>query len=137
MLMGVVPAYADHPGENIDAYMKAQEKNFEVIDLPNAPPFELIDTNGNTVLLSDFGNKVVVLNFISTHCPNVCPQHAAVIADIQQKINITPLRDDVQFITITVDPTNDTQNVMKNYGQMYSLKATNWLFLTAPTMQTK
>ena len=45
MLIGIVPAYADHPKGNIDAYMKAHEPYFQVIDLPSAPPFELIDEN--------------------------------------------------------------------------------------------
>jgi protein SCO1/2 len=130
--MAVVPTYADHPKGNIDAYMKAHEKYFQVIDLPSAPPFELIDAKGNKVRLSDFKNKVVVLNFTSTHCQNACGQQAAVIADIQQKINITALKSDVQFITINADPTNDAQDSMKNYAQTNGFEATNWLFLTAP-----
>jgi protein SCO1/2 len=103
-----------------------------VIDLPSAPPFELIDAKGNKVRLSDFKNKVVVLNFTSTHCQNSCRQHAAVIADIQQKINITALKGDVQFITINADLTNDAQDAMISYAQTYGFEATNWLFLTSP-----
>jgi protein SCO1/2 len=131
MLMGIVPAYADHPKGNIDAYMKAHEPYFQVIDLPSAPPFELIDAKGNKVRLSDFKNKVVVLNFTSTHCQNGCERQAAVIADIQQKVNITPLKADVQFITISADLTNDAQDAMKNYAQTHGFGGTNWLFLTA------
>jgi protein SCO1/2 len=55
-----------------------------------------------------------------------------VISDIQQKVNITPLKDDVQFITINADPTNNTQVVMKQYGKAYGFDPDNWLFLTMP-----
>ena len=131
MLLGIVPAYAAHPNGNIDAYMKAHEPYFQLIDLPSSSPFELIDAKGNKVRLSDFKNKVVVLNFTSTHCQNGCERQAAVIADIQQKVNITPLKADVQFITISAGPTDDAQDAMKNYAQTHGFGATNWLFLTA------
>jgi protein SCO1/2 len=130
MLMGVAPTYAHHPKGSIDVYMKAHEKHFEVIDLPKAPSFELMDANGNKVRLSDFDNKVVVLNFISAHCQNFCARHAAVVAAIQQKVNITPLKGGVQFITIIADTKNESLDVMQGYAQTYGFETSNWLLLT-------
>ena len=37
-----------------------------------APDFTLIDQNGNEVSMSDFDDKVVVLAFTYTACPDIC-----------------------------------------------------------------
>jgi protein SCO1 len=69
----VHPAYAHHPGADLDKAMGSQEKYFQVIDEPAAPPFDLANASGSTVRLSDFSDKIVVLNFIYASCTDVCP----------------------------------------------------------------
>lgn len=91
----VTISYANHPGENIDQFMEGQEKYFQAIDLKNAPDFKLVDQTGDRASLSDFKDKVVILNFVFTNCQDVCPLHTNVIADIQEKINITPMKENV------------------------------------------
>src|SRR3546814_4302301 len=39
--------------------------------------------------------------------------------------------DQVQFVTITTDPVNDTPEVLKAYGPAHGLDSTNWVFLTS------
>ena len=96
-----------------------------------APEFTLQDTGGNRVSLSDFSGKVVVLNFVYTNCPDVCPLHSEAIASIQQAINQTPMKNLVKFISITTDPKRDTTAVMKTYGPEHGLNPENWTFLTS------
>lgn len=124
------PALAHHPGENLDEVMGDKEQFFQKIDEP-AQPFELADAEGNPVRLSDFADKIVVLNFIFASCTDVCPLHSELIADVQSKINITPMKDMVQFITVTTDPDVDTPDVLRGYGEAHGLDSTNWTFLTA------
>ena len=38
-----------------------------------APDFDLVDQNGNSVNLTQFEGKIVVMTFVYTHCPDVCP----------------------------------------------------------------
>ena len=47
----------------------------DISDCPEnpAPAFVLIDQHGETVNLSQFEGKVVVMTFVYTHCPDVCP----------------------------------------------------------------
>ncbi len=123
-------ARAHHPGADLDRVMGSKEQFFQVIDRP-APPFELADAEGRTVRLSDFSGKIVVLNFIFASCTDVCPLHSELIADVQAKINITPMKDMVQFITVTTDPANDTAEVLASYGEAHGLDSYNWVFLTA------
>jgi protein SCO1/2 len=124
-----MPAMAHHPGADLDEVMGSKEQFFQAIDSP-APPFELADADGNIVRLSDFADKIVVLNFIFAGCTDVCPLHSALIADVQSKINATPMRDMVQFITVTTDPEADTPNVLRRYGEAHGLDPRNWMFLT-------
>lgn len=125
-----LPASAHHPGADLDEMMGSEEKFFQAIDEPAAPPFELANADGKVVRLSDFSDKIVVLNFIFASCTDFCPIHSEVIADIQEKINATPMKDRVQFLTITTDPAKDTAAVLKEYGPAHGLDAENWMFLT-------
>ncbi len=130
LLALALPAFAHHPDANLDKLMGSEEKFFQVIDEPTAPPFELVNADGKMVRLSDFSDKIVVLYFIFASCTDVCPVHSEVIADIQKRINATPIRDRVQFLAITTDPVKDTSDVMKAYGPAHGLDSRNWMFLT-------
>lgn len=120
----------DEGHEDIDAFMGSEELYFQAIDEP-APPFELVDADGNAVSLSDFADRIVVLNFLFASCTDVCPLQSQVIADIQDKINVGPMKDMVQFITVTTDPEVDTPDVLGSYGDVHGLDPANWMFLTA------
>jgi protein SCO1/2 len=123
------PAAAHHPGKNLDEVMGSKEKFFQVIDKP-APAFSLQDADGRKFSLSDFKRKVVVLHFIYASCGDVCPLHADRIAEIQEMVNASPSKDQVQFITVTTDPQKDTPKVLREYGPAHGLDAANWTFLT-------
>ena len=122
-------ALAHHPGADLDKVMGSKEQFFQAIDRP-APPFDLADADGTKVTLSDFADRIVVLNFIFAGCTDVCPLHSALIADVQSKINATPMKDMVQFITVTTDPEIDTADVLKSYGEAHGFDPQNWMFLT-------
>ena len=106
------------------------ERYFQAVD-KEAPAFTLQDARGHAVSLTDFKGKVVVLNFIYTHCPDFCPLHAEKVAQVQKMVNITPMKDRVQFISITTDPTNDFGKVLTTFGEDHGLDPANWVFLTA------
>jgi protein SCO1/2 len=130
LALAAVPAAAHQEDADLDQLMGSREKFFQPIDQPQAPAFELADAEGNIVRLSDFSDKIVVLNFIFASCTDVCPLHSTLIAEIQEKVNITPMKDMVQFITVTTDPLKDTPEVLRTYGEPRGLDPANWMFLT-------
>ncbi len=79
----------------------------------------------------DFFGKVMVLNFIYTECPDECPLHSELIAEIQAGVNRTPVKDLVVFVSITTDPENDTGEARRAYGPVHGLDAANWVVLTS------
>ena len=127
--VGMVPAAA-HSLKDLEGQLLKRERYVQMMS-KKAPEFALRDADGNRVRLSDFLGKVVVLNFVFTNCPDVCPLHSEVIASIQKAINPTPMKGLVQFVTITTDPRRDTPAVMKTYGSAHGLDPVNWVFLTS------
>jgi protein SCO1/2 len=94
-----------------------------------APNFALISQDGAPVELRDFRGKVVVVTFIYTFCPDICPMLTAKMADVQDDLG----RDfgaKIAFISITVDPERDTPAVLKEYAQAYGANLAGWTFLT-------
>jgi protein SCO1 len=127
--VGIGPASA-HSLESLEKQLYDTEKYFQPLN-KEAPNFTLLDADGKTINSADLRGKVVIVHFIYTNCPDVCPLHAERIAEIQEMINLTPMRDLVQFITITTDPKNDTPKVMQSYGKAHGLDPVNWTFLTS------
>jgi protein SCO1/2 len=125
----VAPVLA-HSLEELNQDLWQKEKYFQPVD-SEAPGFTLQDAGGNTVSLSDLRGKVVVLNFIYTNCPDVCPLHTERIAQLQAMINQTPMKAMVEFVTITTDPKRDTGQILRDYGHAHGLDPVNWMFLTA------
>ena len=129
LLAASASTVAAHSLDELEAQLRDREKYFQPIG-KEAPDFTLQDAEGRAVSLEDLRGKVVVLHFIYTNCPDVCPLHAERIAEIQKMVNQTPMRELVQFVTITTDPERDTPEVMRQYGSAHGLDPVNWVFLT-------
>lgn len=129
LLLMTGTAYA-HSMQALEEQLYDKEKSFQIIDTA-APEFSLAGVDGASVALKDLRGSVVVLHFIYTNCPDVCPLHAEKLADVQKMTNQTPMRDRVQFVTITTDPKNDTPDALHQYGLNRGLDPINWLGLTA------
>jgi len=123
------PASA-HSLKELEDQLTAREPYIQVVNRP-APDFALLDADGHATSLKDLRGKVVVLYFIYASCPDVCPLLSEKIADIQQQINTTPMRDIVEFVAVTTDPERDTPDVLRGYGPAHGLDPANWRFLTS------
>lgn len=76
-------------------------------------PLKLTDHTGKLRTMSDFKDKVVVLFFGFTHCPDVCP---TTMLDLKNTMKLLEDKaDDVQVLFVTVDPQRDTQEVLAKF----------------------
>lgn len=123
-----------HSLKELDQQLYNKEKYFQPMDL-EAPDFTLYDADGRMHRLSDLRGEVVVLNFVYTSCPDVCPLHAERIAEVQKLVNLTPMKSQVVFVTITTDPARDSGDVIQSYGGAHGLDSVNWVFLTTGASQ--
>lgn len=119
-----------HSPDEVLRELREKEPYLQLAD-QEAPGFALEDPDGRKVALGDFRGKVVVLNFIYARCTDVCPLHSELIARIQEQVNATLMRDQVQFITVATDTEDatDTAQLMRAHGKAHGLDPANWVFL--------
>jgi protein SCO1/2 len=98
-----------------------------------APNFQLTAQDGSTVTKADLKGKVWVANFIFTRCGGPCPLMTSRMAEVNQALGNKA--KDVELISITVDPENDTPEVLKEYGERAGATPDKWKFLTGPKDQ--
>jgi protein SCO1/2 len=73
--------------------------------------------------------KAVLVTFVYTTCPDVCPLFTAKFVEIQRQLKKIPV-DNYFLLTITVDPEVDSPKVLKSYGQRFGADFRSWAFLT-------
>jgi protein SCO1/2 len=71
-----------------------------------APDFTLRDRGGSPLSLHDLRGRAVVLTFLYTNCPDVCPAIAGKLAQVG--ISLGKGMAKVEFVAVSVDPTGDT-----------------------------
>jgi protein SCO1/2 len=89
--------------------------------------FSLTDRTGRTVTRSDLDSKILIVDFLFTSCSLTCPVVNGHMAEIQQ---LTTNQPDVKLVSLTVDPRDDTTEVLAKYGERFGADTNRWLFLT-------
>jgi protein SCO1 len=91
------------------------------IDHPSkAPDFALRDQHGTLVQLSHEQGKVVLITFLYTHCPDLCPVTAG---NLNTALGLLgPARRHVAVLAISVDPKGDTKAAVKQFVRAHRLR---------------
>jgi protein SCO1 len=88
---------------------------------PAPPPdFALRDQNGRLIRLSAERGNVVLLTFLYTNCPDLCPLTAARINAALGTLG--PARKRVIALAVTVDPKGDTPAAVKAFVRGHRLR---------------
>ena len=92
---------------------------------------EVIDQDGKRLrFYSDvLKDRVVLISFIFTNCQDACPMVAQKLKQTRS-LMVDSIRDDVWFITLSVDPERDTPEAMKEFARKQKLDESRWIFLT-------
>jgi protein SCO1 len=93
------------------------------------PDFYLVDQDGNRFQFAKARGKLVLVTFIFTTCPDVCPFLTAKFAAVERALK-EKKRTDYLLLSITTDPERDTPNVLRSYAERYNADFRHWLFLT-------
>ena len=98
----------------------------------------LTDQFGDSISLNNtYKGKILMVNFIFTNCPSVCPMLTKNMMQLQAAFKKDPKRDTgmdtlIQLVSITVDPERDSFPAMRNFADGYRINYKNWSFLTGP-----
>lgn len=93
---------------------------------------DLVTMNNEVYKFSESEKKLKVVEFMYTNCPDICPTTTLKMNMLKKDLqDANVFGDKVQFMTITIDPYNDTPEVMKQYMHNFEVEDDgNWLFLT-------
>lgn len=89
--------------------------------------FALTSQLGRKVSLRDFGGKIVVLTFLYTHCPDVCPLITQKLHETHKLLGAKAA--EAVFLVVTVDPERDTVERLYDYSKQFDM-LDKWHFLT-------
>lgn len=73
-----------------------------------------------------FEDKITLVGFVYTHCPDICPMVTYNMRDVSNQIE----DDRFQLISISFDPRRDTPALLATYAQSYKLNLEHWHLVT-------
>ncbi|MEW6776955.1 MAG: SCO family protein [Bdellovibrionota bacterium] len=101
------------------------------------PAFSLTDQTGATVTRDSLAGKFLVVNFIFTRCPGVCPLLTKKMGDLGKEISAWKESGQIRFLSFTADPEYDTPPVLSEYAAKYSADPERWKFLTGDSSEVE
>lgn len=98
-----------------------------LIKIGPVPKFELTDQNNTKISDKSYLGKVYVIEFFFSTCPSICPIMNKNMKDIQKEFS---KENNFGVASITINPENDTVEVLKEHANQLGITSPNWHFLT-------
>ena len=108
---------------------QADRSRDQIPEYGAVPEFTFTERFGQPFGLTNMRGKINVVDFIFTSCRGACP---TMCAEMRELHDLYAHSDLVQFVSIDVDPENDTPDVMREFLADYGVTDTRWNFLRAP-----
>ena len=123
LLVGVYGAWTWY---RVEQYEQQRESGGIVAPVQGPPlqEFELTERSGQPFRSRDMRGKVWVAMFFFSTCPGSCTR---LNSNIRYLNTLDELRD-VTWVSITVDPENDTLEVLRKYADDHDADPQRWLF---------
>jgi len=93
--------------------------------------FSYTDQDNSVFTANNLKNKISVIDFFFTSCQGPCPAMNRYMKKLIEKFSY---KKDLQFISFSVDPLNDSNSVIKEYVNTGYLNYKNWYFLETDTL---
>ena len=105
----------------------AKFQKSDLVEIGPVPAFELTNQNEKKISDKDYLGKVYVVEFFFTTCPTICPKMNESMLQLQNEFYGNP---NFGIASITIDPSKDTPQVLKEHADLLGVKHYNWHFLT-------
>jgi protein SCO1/2 len=106
-------ALAGCGGGSGDATANVSFSGAETKPATPAPPLKLTDSLGRPVDLSEYRGKAVLVTFIYTHCPDICPLIVSHLKTAQAELG--PKAKDMQIVAVSTDPRGDNPKTVAKF----------------------
>jgi len=90
--------------------------------------FSFTTQDGVAFGLEDMYHKISVVDFFFTSCHGPCPVMASNMSKLYKSFEGA---DNVQFVSISVDPERDSFGVLQDYAERQGVADNRWVFLRA------
>ncbi|WP_182301106.1 SCO family protein [Cohnella cholangitidis] len=103
-----------------------------------APDFVLQNIDNTLMTASVNKGKVVLMEFMFTSCPDICPLTTYKMVQLQEQLKQKNMfGNQVRFVAVTFDPERDTPEVLRDYAQRMNMDSSGWYILRGEEEQTK
>ena len=92
----------------------------------NIPPFTLTNQNNEKFDSAELAGRPYVVSFFFAECPGICRDLNTQIKTLRERVG----DPEMAFVTISVDPKNDTPEVLNRYAADFDADPKDWVFLT-------
>jgi protein SCO1/2 len=121
----VVALYGGYKWRQVEQFRESQRLGeIQAISLPPLEKFKLTERSGEPFRSEDMKGQVWVVSFFFSTCPGSC---ARLNANIRALSNMEELKD-VTWVSISVDPAQDTLEVLRKYADNLAADPVRWLF---------
>ena len=123
-IMGVVILL----GAGASWVIQKANSSYDIPILKPVPEFSFINQDGDPFTEKDLNDKITILDFIFTSCAGPCPIMTHNMTGLYRSFSQV---EEVQFVSITVDPDVDTQDILKQYAKINGVNDDRWQFITS------
>jgi protein SCO1 len=90
----------------------------EISPLHKAAPISLKDASGHRYTLAAERGRSVLVTFLYTHCPDVCP---LIASSLNTVLRTAGPKSNVEVLAVSVDPKGDTAQAVRAYARRMRL----------------
>ena len=106
------------------------------LEVKIAPTWSLINQDTLPVDSTVLRGKIVLVTFVYTHCPTVCPLLTAQMKQLRDEFEREgAFGARLVFVSVTVDPARDTPARLKEYAAQFGADSSGWLWVTGEPAQ--
>jgi protein SCO1/2 len=98
-----------------------------VVKIGPVPEFSLTNHLGKTISNKDYLGKVYLVEFFFSTCPTICPKMNQNMLKLESHFKESA---DFGIVSITINPSHDTSEVLKSHAEHLGVTSPNWNFLT-------
>ena len=108
--------------------LQKANSSYDIPLVKSVPVFEFKTQDKILFSNKDLMGKITVLDFMFTLCAGPCPVMTNNMTLLYRDYENV---DNAQFVSITVDPSNDNEDVLKQYSIANGVNDNRWQFLTS------
>jgi len=116
-------------GEHLPFYGPITRNGIDTL-FYQVPKFSLIDQDSMDLGYSRFNEKIFIVDFFFTTCSTICPIITSELVKLQSALYEKGLGEEIQLLSITIDPETDSPHVLKSYALNKGCNLNSWTLAT-------